>query len=374
MPVEAVIVCFDNSEFMRNSDYGATRLESEQDAVNIIIGARLESNPETTVGFLTMGGSSPVLQVALSTDIGKLRNMVLATAISGMCDFSRSLRISQMALKHRQDKHHRQRIIVCIGSPMHEDVSDLVRLGGALKSSNIAVDVISFGEVLENAPKLEAFVGAVDTEGNSHLIVIPPGPHVLADMLFDTPVMSFGDAPAGGMGGEMGGVVGGGAAGFENDPDMALAIQMSLQDEERRQQLLRQSEGGAGGEEPVLESGAPSLVVDPGSAYEDEQIRLAIEMSLMDQTGNESNGNDVSQEREASPAPPAPPAPRKPPTAKSLFEDESFVDDVMKEYGEEGKEEAKEEKKDAMDVEKEEKEEEEDKDKYGKKKDANDNM
>jgi hypothetical protein len=51
---------------------------------------------------------------------------------------------------------------------MHDDVADLVRLAGTLKNAAIAVDVISFGEVLENVPKLEAFVSAVDTEGNRY--------------------------------------------------------------------------------------------------------------------------------------------------------------------------------------------------------------
>jgi hypothetical protein len=40
---------------MRNGDYTPTRLESQQDAVNVLISAKLGSNPENSVGLLTFG-------------------------------------------------------------------------------------------------------------------------------------------------------------------------------------------------------------------------------------------------------------------------------------------------------------------------------
>ena len=69
----------------------------------------------------------------------------------------------QLALKHRQNKSQRQRIVLFVGSPLEEDERTLVRLGKKLKKYNVAVDVVNFGEQNDNAAKLEAFVNAVDS-------------------------------------------------------------------------------------------------------------------------------------------------------------------------------------------------------------------
>jgi 26S proteasome regulatory subunit N10 len=50
----------DNSEWMRNGDYTPTRLEAQKDAVNLIFGSKTNSNPENTVGLLTMAGKGYV--------------------------------------------------------------------------------------------------------------------------------------------------------------------------------------------------------------------------------------------------------------------------------------------------------------------------
>lgn len=76
----------------------------------------------------------------------------------------------QLALKHRQNKNQRQRIIVFVGSPLDEDEKTLVRLGKKLKKNNVAVDVINFGEEVENTAKLEAFIAAVNSSDNRYML------------------------------------------------------------------------------------------------------------------------------------------------------------------------------------------------------------
>jgi 26S proteasome regulatory subunit N10 len=41
---------------MRNGDYTPTRLEAQNDAVNLIFSAKTQANPENTVGLMTMAG------------------------------------------------------------------------------------------------------------------------------------------------------------------------------------------------------------------------------------------------------------------------------------------------------------------------------
>ena len=63
----------------------------------------------------------------------------------------------------------------------------LVKVGKKLKKNNVAVDIVSFGSEEENAEKLEAFVQAVNSGENSHLVTVPAGT-ILADMLFGSPI------------------------------------------------------------------------------------------------------------------------------------------------------------------------------------------
>lgn len=44
------------SSYLNSGDYTPTRLEAQADAVNLIFGAKTQSNPENTVSLMTMAG------------------------------------------------------------------------------------------------------------------------------------------------------------------------------------------------------------------------------------------------------------------------------------------------------------------------------
>jgi hypothetical protein len=60
MPLEATMMIVDNSEYMRNGDYQPTRFEAQADAVNTVFRTKIDSNPENTVGIMTMAGKGYV--------------------------------------------------------------------------------------------------------------------------------------------------------------------------------------------------------------------------------------------------------------------------------------------------------------------------
>lgn len=104
-------------------------------------------------------------------------------------------------MKHRQNKNQRQRIIVFVASPIQEDEKTLIKLAKKLKKNNVAVDIVNFGQETENESKLTAFIEAVNNSDNSHLVTIPPGPHILSDILLTSPIVSGEDGPPPGFGG-----------------------------------------------------------------------------------------------------------------------------------------------------------------------------
>ncbi|CAG8633276.1 2860_t:CDS:2 [Dentiscutata erythropus] len=173
MVLEATMIVLDNSEWMRNGDYTPTRLEAQKDAVNLIFSSKTQPNPENTVGMLTMAGKSPEVLVTLTSDHGKILTALHKTQIGGKINFTTGIQIAQLALKHRQNKNQRQRIIVFVGSPIEDDKNALIKLAKRTKKNNIAVDVINFGEEAENTTKLDAFVNTVKSGDNRHVLIMP---------------------------------------------------------------------------------------------------------------------------------------------------------------------------------------------------------
>ncbi|CAN1134563.1 26S proteasome non-ATPase regulatory subunit 4 homolog [Linum perenne] len=239
MVLEATMICIDNSEWMRNGDYSPSRFQAQADAVSLICGAKTQSNPENTVGILTMAGKGVRVLTTPTTDLGKLLACMHGLEIGGEMNITSAVQIAQLALKHRQNKNQRQRIIVFAGSPIKYDKKVLESIGKKLKKSSVSLDIVDFGEEDDGKPeKLEALLTAVNNNDSSHIVHIPPGPNALSDVLISTPVFT-GDGE-GGSGFVPAGPAAGGDYDFgvdpNIDPELALALRVSMEEERARQE------------------------------------------------------------------------------------------------------------------------------------------
>ncbi|KAI0599353.1 von Willebrand factor type A domain-containing protein [Biscogniauxia sp. FL1348] len=252
MPLQAVMVVVDNSESSRNGDYTPSRFDAQADCVNILFDSVTQSNPESSVGLMSMGGKGPEVLSTLTTERGKLLEGLHRTKkkISGSSHLATGIQIASLALKHRQNKSQRQRIIVFVCSPVADDEKKLVSLAKKMKKGNIDIDFILFGDLDDDdvQKKLEAFNNVVKGNDSSHLVVIPPSGKLLSDQLLSTPIL-LGEAAAGGAGG--GGMAEGGGdfGGFDfdpsADPELALALRMSMEEENARQAKQAKAEEDA---------------------------------------------------------------------------------------------------------------------------------
>ena len=253
---------------------------------------------------MNMAGKGPETLVTLTTDFGKVLDGMHRTKIRGQTHLGTAIQIAgvsfilslpmrlpslfpycctspfspkctlamklinpfpnQLALKHRQNKSQRQRIIVFTCSPIAEDTKDLIKLAKKMKKNNINIDFVAFGDLDPTTIfKLEAFnenirgAGGSSSsgEGGSHLEIVHPGPSLLSDHLLSTPILA-GEGGGGGAGGGAGGRNGVGADGGagdgaggagdgtgmdlgvdpSTDPELALALRMSLEEEKARQE------------------------------------------------------------------------------------------------------------------------------------------
>ena len=131
---------------------------------------------------------------------------------------------------------------------------------------------MSFGETDSNNEKLEAFHAAVNSNDNSHFVTVPPGPALL-DALISTPIFQGEDggggsgfAAAAAAGAAAAAALGGGGA-YDDfgvdpnlDPELALALRVSMEEERARQEAAAAADGGGGGEGGASGEGAAQPV------------------------------------------------------------------------------------------------------------------
>jgi 26S proteasome regulatory subunit N10 len=128
------------------------------------------------------GFDRPEVLVTHTKDLGQILGALhqSASRIGGAIDIPTAINISQLALKHRENKTLRQRIIVFVASPLEGEAADeraMTKLARKLKKNNVAVDFVCYGDgVREERPDgvdgehptvLTAFVENVNNADNS---------------------------------------------------------------------------------------------------------------------------------------------------------------------------------------------------------------
>ena len=126
---------------------------------------------------------SPEVLVTHTKEIGQILTAVhnTSTNLGRTASIPTAIAIAQLALKHRQNKNLRQRVVVFVGSPLEDTSPDaeraLIRLAKKLKKNNVALDLIAFGDGIEEAGEgghsiLRAFVEAASSSDNSCVVAI----------------------------------------------------------------------------------------------------------------------------------------------------------------------------------------------------------
>lgn len=266
--LEATVLCVDNSQYSRNGDFPRTRFEAQIDAIEYIFQAKRNSNLENTLALISSAGTStPQVLSTFTSQFGKLLSGLNDTVISGEhIHFVNTIEMAVLTLKHRQNKLQHQRIIMFVCSPLQLSIEkdSLSNVANLLKEKKIALDVINFGEIDDNTTILTEFIDNLNRnntagdDSKSHLLTVRPGPRLLYEHIATSPIIleENGSMMAGSVGGMMDGSVDGGNGGFmdfgvdpELDPELAMALRLSMEEEQQRQERLRQQEQQQQGQE-----------------------------------------------------------------------------------------------------------------------------
>ena len=149
-----------------------------------------------------------------------------------------------------------------------------------MKKIGVNIDFVAFGELdEETTKKLTTFNETVKSSEGSYLSIIHPGPGLLSDQLITTPILNGDGPPPGGMGDASGGGDGGS---FEFgidpsvDPELALALRMSMEEEKARVDKQNKDKADAEGKDSL-----------PGIKEEDEASQ-----PLLNKNGEASGSKD----------------------------------------------------------------------------------
>jgi 26S proteasome regulatory subunit N10 len=299
MVQESTMICIDNSEYMRNGDFTPTRLQCEQEAAHLVAQCKLRGNPENAVGVLSMADEVKVLSTMTQED-RKIFCRLHEVTFEGTVKIIPAIKVAHLALKHRQNRNHKMRIVLFLGSPLEGlEKSEFIRLAKKLKKEKVNVDIVCFGEATgEENELLQEFIDTLNgKEGTGSNLVIVSSGSTLREALATSPICRA----DGGTGAPM---INAGGFDFEGeeDPELALALRVSLEEQRARQrqeeanvdpeaataamEVDKPAAASATIESNTIATTTPSaaqpLSVDPGAMTEEQQLELALRMSLQD--------------------------------------------------------------------------------------------
>lgn len=307
MPLESCMILLDNSEFMRNGDYIPTRLGAQIDAANLLVGTKTQNHAESTVGV----SAGTQLLVSPTEDVAKILKAVHGLPIvSSVKDVTAAIQVASLALKHRKNKNGSQRIVLFVGSPLEVDARALAKVGRQLKKNNVAIDVVAMGELECNEAKLRELVDAANgrsddgAERTCHLVTIPPG--VLpSDVLASSPIVHGGAggsafaASAAAAGADLGAFAEFGGVDPNMDPELAMALRVSMEEERARQERLaarraEQQTSEDSKDADMTDAQAVVNAMDMGLSEEEALLQQALAMSM--------NENEPRPQEDAKPS------------------------------------------------------------------------
>lgn len=285
---EACFLCLDSTEYMRNGDYFPNRMFAMMEVVNLLVSAKTQINAENTIGYLTTGGTACTVFESLTMDMDRVLSSLASVSIKGkVCHFSAALRIAALALSHRSNPRAEKRIVIFVGSPLRETEKELESLAKKLRKDDVAVDVVNFGAP-ENVELLNGFVAKVSKQENSFFINVSEGSN-LTEALMDSRVFTGPDSIPTGETGGGGDANPGHFGGFQMDPnadpDLQMALRLSMEEEWQRQQQQAAATGAAP-PPPLPPAQPPAMQGMMGGMSYEEELRRAIELSLQEAMNN----------------------------------------------------------------------------------------
>ncbi|XP_075732262.1 26S proteasome non-ATPase regulatory subunit 4 [Rhipicephalus microplus] len=124
---------------------------------------------------MTMVG--PEVQVTLTNDVERLQRRLAQLQPKGYINFVAAVHLARVILRNQREKNRKKRIVIFVGSPVCTTPEELTVLATLLKTEKVHVDIVNFGEYVENYGQLTIFTSILNGDGTSSscLVTVPAG-------------------------------------------------------------------------------------------------------------------------------------------------------------------------------------------------------
>ncbi|XP_071701973.1 uncharacterized protein [Rutidosis leptorrhynchoides] len=165
---EAIVICIDNSEWMRCFD-NRYSYNLQLNCVRSYCRAKLKSNPKNAIGLVAMGREMYPFEP--TCDLDKILHQIKHSLGGSVIE-------SELILSDYSDDKYLKRIIIFVGGPINLGIEQTVAFGKGLKKDGVAVDVVNFCPKEWNngywVRVFDAFVAAANNNNNSHIKHVRP--------------------------------------------------------------------------------------------------------------------------------------------------------------------------------------------------------
>ena len=203
---QTLMILLDNTLFMQNQDYLPSRFVLEKEAVSSIVGKVLQSS-ESSIGIAPLAQLEHNYMLTPTSTKAHLDTFISRLKLSDNIQLDKVFQRSKIALASRNESE--KKMILFFGADVEgmefdRTLLDLTRNIRDMLSAGIRVSVVLFGE---KAELLRELISG-ELEGESFEVV-----SVGAEDVFFDSVM---------------GVIGIDPSGLEDDPELAMALSLSL--------------------------------------------------------------------------------------------------------------------------------------------------
>ena len=261
---QAIIIFIDNSETSINGDFYPNRLDAQKIAAERLIQFFTRVNPKSQIGIGTLAEDSFGIVASLTMNDMKLETAITNINRGGVAHLVHAIRCGFLALHHCDPEVPTKRMIVFVGS--EHDINDSkvsTQLAQAANRENVSVDIVAFGDEVNSKDILEDFTNQINVK--SYFVSAKSNSAILSDLVLSSPI-----GP--------GDVSNQANVNFEDDPDLALTIQLSMQQQEDPELQAA-----------ILESQKDNEQISED--IDDPELALAIKLSIQDAENQNNNDN-----------------------------------------------------------------------------------
>ncbi|KAH0790419.1 vWA-like protein [Histomonas meleagridis] len=210
----AYIIIIDNTDSSINGDFIPNRLEAQKTAASRLIQYLSKQPNKPLIGIGVIGKGGPGVITSLTDDQVKLTDSILSIQTGGKAQLVHAIRCAFLAFNNTDTPFLGKSIIAFIGTHNdvdHEKAAIIARIANENKTS---INIVSMGSDVDNRNILEELVRMINC--SSYLVKAESSPStLLSDVVLASPIgpgdgsqISYADI----------------------DPELALTIQMSLED------------------------------------------------------------------------------------------------------------------------------------------------